>query len=88
MPRTQIVSLPIAFTHDDIHYETMMLREPTVGDILDLPDGENRMVEVALLASCCGITPDVLRAMPLANYASLQQALLSFHSSPDGMAVD
>lgn len=63
----------------------IIIRRPSMGDLLDYPVGPETglLEELALMAHLCGLHVDELRALDAEDYAALQEQLLRFRGLSD-----
>lgn len=63
----------------------IIIRRPSMGDLLDYPVGPETGLpeELALMAHLCGLHADDLRALDAEDYGRLQEQLLRFRGLSD-----
>jgi len=73
---SQTIPLQYPIEANGIRVTQLTLRRATVGDLLSSSQGRSdKEAEVHLLADLCGIAPDDIRRLDLADYFVLQEAL-------------
>ena len=73
---SQTITLQYPIDTNGAPTSTLTLRRPTVGDLLSSSQGRSdKEAEVHLLADLCGISPDDVKHLDLADYFLLQAAL-------------
>lgn len=74
------IELKTAVEIDGAQTKTVIMREPTVRDQLDVQavKGSEAHREVTLMANLCNITPGQVEQMTMRNYRRLQEALEVF----------
>lgn len=77
---TKNIKLKKPLIIDGVSFDSLDMREPTVDDQLaaDKAKGTPGEQEVFMFANLCGVAPDDLRRLSLADYKKLQNAFLDF----------
>lgn len=74
---SETIPLQYPIEANGVKTERLTLRRPTVGDLLNSGQGgrSSQEAEVHLLADLCGVSPDDIRRLDMADYFTLQDAL-------------
>ncbi len=77
MSQTISLSLEYPIEANGVTVKSLSLRRPTIGDLLKSASGgrSDKEAEIHLLADLCGIAPDDIQHIDLADYLKLQDML-------------
>ena len=80
MNETVFLKYPI--TINGLQVDSVTMRRPTVGDLLDAERGgaDDKTAEIRLMANLCQLAPDDIKLLDLYDYGKLQTQLGKFQS--------